>query len=351
MEYSVYFFIALVVITLLLYLFPFIPACHEWKYKTDAKTFRVNFLDRTIVEYSIRLFKEDITTNFSTLLDEYKQKASAADGKLSNGREYYITGKVGMLDLGDENSFPTANKIILLANEAILPDQIQLENKIFALASLATGTNNRLTDVYSEQNILLNNNTIIKKFVYSGGSIIVEKGVLLHCYTKANDKIHFSGAAEFQYLHAPVIEFNPTQAMPTINAVDMIGASIRRQIFEEHFILAKDGEITSHLVIKGPLDIESNCKIIGNIKCYQDVKIASNTSIVGAIISEKNIYIADNCFIQGPLVANGTIRIGENCVIGTTDCKTSVIAPNIYISKGCYATGQILAKTEGIYIG
>ena len=40
---SVFYLIIIIVITVTLFIVPFIPAWNEWKYKTDAETFKVDF--------------------------------------------------------------------------------------------------------------------------------------------------------------------------------------------------------------------------------------------------------------------------------------------------------------------
>jgi predicted acyltransferase (DUF342 family) len=348
MDYSSFYFIALIFATLFLYFLPFIPAWYEWKHKTDAEPFRVNFLDRTAVDYSIRLFKEYITANFSDVL----QNEPPTDSFVQKTQNSYIIGNAKTLELDDKDaSAQKTNKVVLILGKGVLPGHIHFENKVYASGSLYTGGNNRFSEIYSEKDILIAANSQVVKLVYAKGSIIVEDKVTLNCYTRAEEKIQFSGPAKFQYLHAAAIEFEPTESIPYIAAVDVIGANLPRKIEEKAYILPANSEVESHLLIKAPLDIGANCKVIGNIKSYQDVKIGADTAIVGSIFSEQSISIADNCFIQGPIVARGSIYIGNNCFIGSSDSKTSIIAYYIHISKGCYTTGQILAKSQGTYHG
>lgn len=351
MEYASIYFIALVLITLLLYFLPFMPAWYEWKYKTDADPFVVNFQDQNIVDYSIRLFKEYIATHFSTILENYEGTESSMEIE-SNGVAYYITGTSEKLELQDEDAVTKkTNKVVLFTNNGVLPEHVVFENKVYSSGVLLTGKNNSFTEIYSEGKVILGNNTIVDKLVYSGGSIIIENNVSLNCYVRSKKKISFSGPAEFQYLNAPIIEFDPNKAMPQIEAIDVIGANIPRIIMEKELFLPAESEMVNHLVAKARLVIANNCKLMGNIKSYEDIIIGENTVIFGAIFCTKDLYIGDNCFIQGPLVTDGAITIGQNCFIGSSDSRTSIVAQNIQIARGCYVTGQVLAKTEGIYLG
>lgn len=351
MNYSSNYFIVLVLMTLVLYFLPFIPAWYEWKYKTDAEPFVVSFQDRTIVDYSIRLFKEYIFTHFSMILERYQRTESLME-LLSNGEAYYITGKSEQLELKHEDALTKkTNKIVLFTNNGVLPEKVNFENKIYACESLVTGEHNHLTEIYSQGNLVLRANAVVHKLAYSGESIIIKNNVRLNCYVRAEKKISFKGPAEFQYVNAPVIEFDPNTPMPQIEAIDVIGANISRLIVEKDLILPAKSELLNHLLVKAKLSVANNCKIMGNIKSYEDIRIEENVVIFGAIFCTKDLYIADNCYIQGPIVAEGTITIGQNCFIGSSDSKTSIIAKHIKIAKGCYITGQILAKREGLYLG
>jgi predicted acyltransferase (DUF342 family) len=327
------------------------PAWYEWKYKTDAEPFRVSFQDRTEVDYRIRQFKAYISTNFSTILENHQHIESSVETQ-GNGEEYYITGESELLELKDKDTLTQkTNKVVLFTKNGRLPENIHFAKKVYSFESLRTGENNHLTEIYSEGDIVLKTNTLVDKLVYSAQSIIIENNVNIHGYARAENKISFSGPAKFRYLYASVIEFDRIQMIPQIDAIDVIGANILRAFVEKYLILPANTELVNHLVVKGQLFIAKHCKITGNIKGYQDIIIEDNTTIFGAIFCNKNIYISDNCFIQGPIVTNGTIIIGKNCFIGSSNSKTSIVAKNINIAKNSAITGQILAKSEGIYLG
>lgn len=350
MDYSSLYFIILILVTLSLYIFPFLPAWYEWKYKTDAEPFRINFEDRTHVDYTIRLFKEYITENFSDILQNYNQDNTSLY-RQTNIPDYYIIGNSEPLELENKEVLAqSTSKLILISGKGILPEHIHFKNKVYSTDTLDTGTNNRFNEIYSEKDILIGANTEVQKLAYANGSIIIEDNVTLNCYTKAASNIQFLGDyARFQYLHASAITFGQVENRIHNEAVDVFGANLPRIIEEKEYILAENSEVMSHFVVKSPLLIANNCKIVGNIKCHQDIEIGENTLIFGSIFSEKNISIADNCYIQGPIITNQSIKIGKNCLIGPSNSKTSIVAEYISISKGCYISGQILAKIQGIY--
>lgn len=351
MDSSILYFILLILITLVLYIVPFVPAWYEWKYKTDAEPFRVNFQDRTLVDYDIRLFKEYISSNFFDILQNYRDTGSVASRSQIKDFSYYLTANSEILELeGEDIATQKTNKVILILEEGGLPNHCHFTNKVYSSGSLYTGNNDKLREIYAEKDILLAPDTTVQKLVYARGSIIARENITLNGYTKAEKKIQFLGSAKFQYLYASAIEFESKEPMPSRKVADIIGANLPRKIKKIAYTLPPNSEVMSHFLIKGSFSISAKCKIVGNIKSYQDIKIGENTIIFGAIFSNKSIFISDSCFIQGPIVASHSIYIGHNCFIGSSDSKTSIIAQYIHISTGCYTTGQILAKIRGVYL-
>ena len=344
------FLILLALGTMILYLLPFIPAFVEWKTKADSGPFQVNFQDRTIVDYCIRMFREYIDAHFGSLLEEYNHLNTDHEGKHVNGCEYYITGKRGHITLpGGDVSCKKTNKIILICQPSVLPECMTFNNKIYARKSLETGVNNVLNEVMAEGDIELKPGGVVSKLLFSQATITVGDRCILNGYTRALNKIHFLGHAQFQYLYAPIIEFGDALIKPPEKAVNVFLDDMPRLISQYKLVIPKRTQLVSHIVAKESLVIENDCAIKGNIKCYNDVCIENNTSIIGAIFSEKDINISSGCFIQGPIVAKGTIRIAENCVIGTRDDMTSLIAQTVIMSSGCCFSGLLLAKFDGAF--
>src|ERR1700733_5071401 len=93
------FLLLLIISTVILYIFPFLPAILEWKWKTDASPFKIDFQDKTIVDYCIRTFEEYIEKNFASLIKEYKNSDSVYKGKTRHGRGYIISAQTGLLPL------------------------------------------------------------------------------------------------------------------------------------------------------------------------------------------------------------------------------------------------------------
>jgi predicted acyltransferase (DUF342 family) len=345
---AIIFFIILIVISISLFVLPFIPAWLEWKNKTDAEPFQVNFLDKTIVDYTIRIFREFININFAEMIERYKLLDTYQTGIISSNIEYYITGQIGKITFPNTNMSFT-NSIFLLCKNSILPGGILYRNKIYASDKLIIGSNSTLNEVITESDLQIDDDVTIQKLIYSEAAILIGQNCKAIGYIRARSKIHFLGDAQFQYLQAPTIEFGETNLSPKRTAIDVMSKNLSRIIEDNDLYLPAGTDTTSHCIAKGYLTIGDNCIVLGNIKCYQDIRIGKNTIIIGAIFGAKNLYIGDGCSIQGPIVISGSTTIGRNCFIGASDCMTSVVTHDLFISSGCFVTGLLLAKHQGKY--
>jgi cytoskeletal protein CcmA (bactofilin family) len=348
---SVFYLIIMIVITVTLFIVPFIPAWNEWKYKTDAEAFKVDFPDKTIVDYTIRIFREYIQTYFSPILEKYSQLQNSDDGKLANGTEYHVTGLPGAIALSPfELQNKKTNKVYLLCQKSVLPNGINFSNKIYSSEGIDIGSLSTINELIAEGDILLEAGVSVQKLVYSKTSIVIKENFKTSGYLRAENKILFLGNAQFKYLHSPNIEFGELSFKPGEHFIDVIAVrSLPRRLLLENIKIPEHTTMIYNFIAKGTLSIGNNCSIFGNIKCYQEVRVGDNTTIIGSVICENNITIGDNCSIQGPIISAGTIRIGKNCCIGIQGIKTSVVARYIFISTGCFIAGHILAKVEGTY--
>ena len=381
--------------TILLYLLPFAPALIEWKTKADSEPFEINFQDRSIVEYCIRIFREYIELNFASLLNEYSNSGNDLEGKHSNGIEYYISGKKGLIeiwgpmlteqkiasfivsakttsptssdvprlldpadeprDVGGRGLAETMNqaqkitKVILLCNQATFPDNVCFVSKVYAKQRIETGINNVFNEVIADDEVHLKKGAVVNKLLYCGKSLTAHGPCILNGYAKAEHQICLTTYTEFQYLHAPVITFGTILTEPPTYTFDVFGKEIKRTIAQETLVIPAQSSLETHIVAKKSLVFENHCTISGNIKGHQDIRIEPNCRIFGAIIGEKDIFIADDCFIQGPIVAGGGITLGKNCIIGAQNTLTSLIAQTLIIANGCRVAGLVLAKQEGIF--
>lgn len=335
--------------TMLLYILPFIPAMIEWRTKADSEPFVVNFQDRSLVDYGIRLFREYINQHFSSLLEQYQTIEQQSTGQNEKGIHYFISGNPGLITLPKKDSQQgSSHSVILLCNASILPANVHFTNKLYAKKSLITGEQNKLSEVMVEGDIQINKNNLVSKLLLSETSIDIAEGCRLKGYVRAKEAIRLSQNIEFQYLYAESIAFGEVQDDLPQSAVDVFSDAIQRHISNEPMIIPAGTQQTQHWVVKAPLVIENNCTLTGNIKCTRHIRIADHSIIFGAIICESSIDIGENCYIQGPIVANEAINIGKNCKIGTKSAKTSVIANKLVIAEGCLIAGLVLAKNQGL---
>lgn len=342
------FFLLISLCTGFLYLLPFIPALLEWKNKSDAAPNQVNFEDRSIVEYSIRIFMEYIKTHCQALINEYKKIDNSQAGILANGQDYFISGKEGLFELPPAYLRQKETKTIILAcNNAILP-AINYKERVYALKNIEITKGTTINELVAEGSIKLNKKISLAHLLYSNESIVIDEGALLNNYVKAKEKIVFLGEAEFQYLHANRLEFNLSKTKNhALLSLPKNAHALPRTVVNERLVLSKNSIENKHFVVKSSLLIHEDCKIAGSIKSYEDMVLEKNCQVQGALFSKQDIHIYENCFILGPIIATGTIRIGKNCRIGTPDIKTSIIADNIIIEENCLISGMVLAKIEG----
>lgn len=344
------YFILLLLVTLGLYVIPFLPALFEWINKTDVEPFSVVFEDKTFFDFLVRMFRIHLQTNYTGIINQHMNSGENYQGQDLKGEAYQFTGKQGLVALNAaETLAKTTSRLFIFWENAILPDGVEFKNKLYARGQLISGQNNCLNEVLVEGDLILKESTVSNKLIYSGGQITVGLHSVINSYIKAKDSIFFLGRNEFQSISAKNIFFGQVSNQMPALSVDVVGEPLPRQVEKKDYRLEQGTHLRSHFVVYGTFYIEQDCNLTGSIKSHEDIYIGSNTRIVGSVICEKDIYIGDNCVIQGPIISNGTINIGHHCVIGTSDTATSVLAEYIHVGTGCYFTGILLAKTQGTY--
>lgn len=347
---AIIYFILLFLITSVLYALPFLPAIMEWINKTDIEPFNVAFEDETFFDYLVRLFRIYIQANYSDIIHQNMNSDENYQALDKNGKEFQFTGRPGLVSLGAaETLAKMTSRLFIFWQDAMLPDGVAFKNKIYARGCLTTGQNNRLNEVLVEGDLFLRDGTISDRLLYSGHQVTVGQHSVINGYVKARDSIFFLGRNEFQSVCAKNICFGQVTNPIPAESIDVIGDLLPRQVEKKKYRLTQGTQMTSHFVVYGTFNIEQDCVVKGSIKSHEDIVIGNNSRIIGAVFCEKDIYIGDNCVIQGPVISNGNITFGHHCIIGTDNTPTSVVAENIQVGTGCYFTGTLLAKMQGIY--
>jgi predicted acyltransferase (DUF342 family) len=341
--------LALIFITVTLFIVPFLPALIEWKQKTDSGPLNVVFYDQTLVDYVLRMFYSYLKNNFSRFFDADPLQYEPTSGILDHKVHYQISKIQGLLELSkSEQINKKSDKVFLLCESTTMPEGVIFTNKVYAKKSLSSGVKNTFNEVVAETDLLLNAGTVIQRMAYSNTQVTVGQDCDFNGYLRAKKEIHFLGNAKFQYIYAPYICFGTVTATAPLFAVDIISEVIPRILKKIPFVIRDNSHLAASYVAKRSMIIGEHCSLRGSIKSYGRLQIKDNTSIMGAIICENDIEIGDNCFVQGPIISTKTLRIGKNCVMGSKDTATSIIANHIFISPGCAVFGLLLAKVEGV---
>lgn len=344
----------LAVITIALYIIPFIPAIVEWRRKTDAEPLSMRYRDETVVAYNLRLFREFISNNFSGILSKHEHDNTDVSSVTEKGTEYFITGKSGPVTLPSAVIKNGRIGAVILATKGItLPENMMFDNKVYSKGNLNIGSSTSLIDVYSEGNLTLNENSRVENLLYCDGSLTVDHGCNLVRYAQVKNTIQINGEIVFHYLHALRIFFGEAgtvlnKSMPKTCA-DIFSKSIKRKVIEKNYTIEKGMTELDNLVVNGNLFIEEGAKVMGSIKAHHAIHIGNNVTVAGTIFCDEDISIGNNCVIQGPVVSERNITIGENCIFGSVDTKTCVIGKVVTVHTGCVFTGLLFAKVEGLF--
>ncbi|MCP5053557.1 MAG: hypothetical protein GY940_40700 [bacterium] len=122
-------------------------------------------------------------------------------------------------------------------------------------------------------------------------------------------------------------------------------------VTQQRVTIEAGSEITSNFVARRELVIKENCQIQATVKAYGDVFIRKNSVIHGDIFAEGNIHISENCILMGNVFSQAGITIGNGVRISRPDSIKSVIGKrSVEIGKNTVIYGYVLTEGTGMTV-
>lgn len=215
-----------------------------------------------------------------------------------------------------EYSETIEDMILGFKDEIRIPPNVKnIEKEIYSVNDIYLNNDGLICKaVFSEKNIYLKNNTTILRWVDCEGELYIENGCNLGQSATSKRCIYIKGNNKFKRLYAPVIYIGSDPLDPNID-----------------FSKIKSGD---GIIAKGNIESPSGIKMSGDIKGFENVEIGDHSIIKGNIFSEKDLNIGENCVIYGDLFSQGKITIGKGTVIGKYGQINSVVARKDIKLKG-----------------
>lgn len=340
-------------ITLTLFLVPFIPAILEWKTKTDVDPLYVSSDYKNDVTFFAKGFGDFLRKNFADFMGGSKSSfVDPANILLENGTSCHIIGKTGIFQLSPSEESKRFTKRLMLSHHALtLQDRMLFESEIYSSDAIITGKQNIFRAMLAAGNITFAAGNKVLRWVHSDSHIAAAGNCEFYGRISAAKSISLVENTRFQRIHAPAVYFGPiTEAAaqpktPLIPAhiedlAKVIDVSAGRWLVDGDLTIPEYSSFTGNLVAKGNVTIGKGSVIRGSIKANGDMTIGEQVTITGSLVSVKDLKIGAGGALAGPVISEMTVSIGKGTIVGAETVPTTVSAKKLHIEPNvvCYGT-------------
>lgn len=341
----------LILVTIVLFLLPLIPAFIEMKWPSDDLPLRVVQEHDGDIRHFAHGFRRYLATAFSQLLGDQPH-----EGNLPDGTHFKIIGENGP---SFHSGGGTIQKLLLSRYSFTLPDEMFCEAEVYSARAITTGANSQFRALLANENITLKEGCTVLRWVHTEKTLTAGRETALYGRASAEHSITLSEYCRFERMYAPRIEFGyakqtgsePNPARSDLRVIENLPNVKSR--FERRWVVKGDFTLDSRCFFDGDVvalksvHVNAGSHVKGSIKSNGDMHLGDNVHIDGSVICTGNLYIGKNCRIKGPVIAENIVTIASGTVIGSAEIPTSVVAPGIYIETGSVVYGSVWATQEG----
>jgi cytoskeletal protein CcmA (bactofilin family) len=341
----------LIILTVLLFAIPLLPALSELIWPSDNEPLRVvQEYDRNIRHFA-HGFRKYIDKNLTHLIGE-----PGREGNLADGTRFRTASKDGVIFPGDPEIIPY---LIISAFPLTLPEGHFFESEVYSKDKITSGSHNSFRALMADGDITLKEHSNILRWVHANKQLRVEKGCALFGRASADISMNLAQDCIFERINAPIIEFGTYEKQN----VDVARAQGPRTLLEELPRIRERYEsrwlingnvdfpaqhfMEADIIASKAMNVGAYAHIKGSIKSNDDCHIGAHVCIEGSAVSAGDMYVGPGCIISGPIIAEETISIAAGTIVGAPGRLTSITAPRIVIEPGAMVYGTIWAMEDG----
>jgi hypothetical protein len=341
--------VLLVLLAVVLFTLPLLPALTELRLKRDAQPLDV------IQQYTgeIRHFSYGFRSYIADLLEPLREcvaSGTTAHGTMPDGDQYLLLGRAdntGFVSAGGTTA--TCQSVVAAGMDVVLPDGITFAKEVYAAGEFTGGENSVFRALLGEKDIHLRRASTVIRWAHAVGAFRAECDCDLYGRISSDREIQLESGCAFQRLNAPRIVLGHSDEEKTNIGAETAPTSLPggRRLVDEDLEIQAGEIVSSNIVTRGKLHIGAGARVLGNVKSHEHMALEAGVHVEGSIISASTMHIGPDCLITGPVIAERGISIETGTRCGSVRTPTTVSAPTIEIADGVTVFGTIWARSEG----
>ena len=217
----------------------------------------------------------------------------------------------------------------------------------------------RLDGLYAEGMAALAPGTIVDRWLYVAGDVLVGRGATLHGTATAAETLALGPGTTFERasgwlvragrpgvprrLPQPVRSQATAPFEPPDDAEHAFG-----RVFRVGDLDLPDGtRVEADLVATGAVRVGARCVVLGSVHGRAGVTIGAGAFVQGGAFSERDVAIGAGAHVGGATVAEGHLQIGTEAEVGTPARPTTASGETVELALGAGVHGTVWALREG----
>lgn len=211
--------------------------------------------------------------------------------------------------------------------------------------------------LYSRKNIILGNETKIERWVDAEGTLAIYNNCNLGISASSKVRMSIGEGCSFRRLFAPEIRIGQYPGSnldathgknPKIYRMPIQTKKVRNIKYIRKEMINEDGVVDFSLISSRNVIVNEKVIVQGDIRSHKGVKLWDNAVVCGNVFAERDVILGRNAVILGNVFTQGNIVLEEGAVIGQQGRICSVIARgSITFSRNTFVFGYVSCEREG----
>jgi len=329
-------------LTILLFLLPFLPGIIELIRKEDAKPL---FIPMDYVR-NPRYFGKSFKRMLHRATAGYTLTPGIRDVQLSKPEKVEIAHSFNASEKRD------VQYMLYVIGNLVSGSNVIFNKEVYATDNIVIGPNNILQALAADVNVTVSEGVQFRRWLDAEGDIDIAANCNLGISASSGGRLYLAGNCNFRRLYAmPILTGHYETAYEHVEAN---APSDKLMSSGLSFIRRKDSEISPGTVIDKnvvfPQDVRigKGSTISGHIKAYGKIVIEADVVITGNILADGDIFVGRNTKIQGHVFSQMSMYISSQSVISQPNKIKSVIGKkSITIEKNVTIYGYVATEGTG----
>lgn len=353
--------LAFLLVTLLLFSLPLIPAILEFAYPSDNKPLRIVQEYDTDIRHFANGFRgylqKQFGENFRHVLAE---GVAFQEGNFADGAPFQVLGPENTPQFSVlEKTALSTQKVIISTTPLKLPARYSFEREIYSTEDIDAGAEGHYRALLAEGNIVLDTSCTLLRWAHSAKAFQAGSECRLYGRASADGMMQLAAGCEFERISAPRIIFgteapaqvttwNKDALQPLAEPSNISFKYNNRWVIDGSITLPENTYFEGDIIARQDIIVGRGSFIKGSLKSNGNLILEEKVCIEGSVVSAGNIMTGNGCKIKGPVIAEEQIIIGSGNNIGTASHLTTVTAPVVAVTTGSIVYGSVWALERAL---